>query len=53
MKDLKGIKFNMLTPVKISKVIKTGNRKRYYWLCECECGKLTEVRSDALTCNSV
>ena len=28
MKDLKGIKFNMLTPVKISKVIKTGNRKR-------------------------
>ena len=53
MKDLKGIKFNMLTPVKISKVIKTGNRKRYYWLCECECGKLTEVRPDALSFNSV
>jgi hypothetical protein len=40
--DITGQKYNMLTAIK-----KTGRQtenRQYYWLCKCDCGKLTEVR---------
>ena len=42
--DISGQKFGKLTAIKISKTIKDKNGKNInYWLCKCDCGKLTEV----------
>lgn len=49
VKDLTGLKFGKLTVLKLEKTkqkfkengLKAG--KLYYWLCKCECGKLSIV----------
>lgn len=48
IKDLTGQKFNKLTVIK-----DTGKRKnrQVVWLCQCECGKYTEVVGQALRTN--
>lgn len=48
-KDLTGQTFGRLYVVKLSKKEVRGKRSRYYWLCQCECGKQCEVRTDCLT----
>ena len=47
--DLTGQRFGKLTVIKFSKDVQSGNRKRKYWLCQCDCGNLKEVRTDGLT----
>lgn len=44
--DLTGQKFNYLTVKKRSD--KTNQYGKVYWICECECGKLTEVETSEL-----
>lgn len=39
--NLTGKKYNRLTVIKHTKVV----NNKHYWICECECGKLTEVKS--------
>ena len=41
-KDILGKKYGLLTPIKYI------GRRRGYWLCECECGNLKEVRREKL-----
>lgn len=48
IKDLSGMKFGKLSVIGIGK----QNRKTY-WICECECGNIKEVRSDSLKNGSV
>ena len=42
--DLVGQKFGKLTVLSFDKIL----NKHTYWLCNCECGKITSVRSDQL-----
>ena len=51
--DLTGQRFGKLTVIKFSKDIQSGNRKRKYWLCQCDCGNTKEVRTDSLTSGNV
>lgn len=44
--DLTGKKFNRLLVIKVLDNYKKDNRK--YYLCKCDCGKETVVRSDGL-----
>lgn len=44
-KDLTGIKFGKLTPIKLLDERRNNNR---YWLCECECGEKKEIRASHL-----
>lgn len=48
-KDLTGEKFGRLTVIGVSRKVESGNRKRYYWHCKCDCGNDKEVRTDCLT----
>ena len=51
-KDLTGMKFGLLTALKINHREKRGTKRIYHrvlWLCECECGNKIIVRSDCLT----
>ena len=45
--DLTGQKFNMLTVV--GKTANRSHSRQIMWLCECACGRTTQVRSDSLT----
>lgn len=48
-KDLTNKKFNMLTVIRFSrKKPRDNKRSRYFWLCKCDCGKLTEVETSHL-----
>ena len=51
--DLTGQRFGKLTVIKFSKDVQSGNRKRKYWLCQCDCGNTKEVRTDSLTSGNV
>ena len=51
--DLTGQRFGKLTVIKFSKDVQSGNRKRKYWLCRCDCGNIKEVRTDCLTSGNV
>lgn len=44
-KDLTGQKFGRLTVIKRSE---RKSNQAAYWLCQCDCGNITEVRSTAL-----
>lgn len=44
---LTGQKYNMLTV--LHRAESKGSTKHTKWLCKCDCGKIAEVRSDALT----
>ncbi len=44
-KDLTGIRFGKLTPIKLLEERKNNNR---YWLCQCECGNSKEIRASHL-----
>ena len=46
-KDLTGKKFGRLT-VKEKDTKKSKGRN--YWICECDCGNIKSIRTDALTC---
>lgn len=46
VKNLIGQKFGRLTVIERDKSKKGGAA---YWICQCECGNITSVRSDALT----
>lgn len=48
-KDLTGQTFDRLKVLKVDHKQQCGNRFRYYWLCECECGNTVVVRTDCLT----
>lgn len=48
-KDLTGQKFNMLTVIKVDKFTPHGT----YWLCKCDCGEFTSVRTDMLSQNKI
>ena len=53
IENLIGQKFNKLTVIKldidrINYEIKSGKRKKIYWLCECECGNTKSVWSSHL-----
>ena len=42
--DITGKKFHKLTVLRFAYI---GNRRRSYWECQCECGKITTMRKDA------
>ena len=42
--DLTGQRFGKLTVIKFSKDVQSGNRKRKYWLCRCDCENIKKVR---------
>lgn len=42
--DLTGQKFNRLTVIKKGQI----KNKKTYWICQCECGNICEIRADAL-----
>jgi hypothetical protein len=44
MKDLVGSKFGTITVLSFS----IREKRKYYWNCKCECGKLIKLRSDCL-----
>lgn len=46
-KDLVGNRYGKLTVLKVDEE-RTGNGK-VYWLCKCDCGKITSVQSTSLT----
>lgn len=48
-KDLTNLKFEKLTVIKVDHFQQCKNLRRVHWLCECECGNTTVVRSDCLT----
>lgn len=48
-KDLTGQQFGRLTVKCVARKVKSGERYRYYWTCECQCGNTIEVRTDCLT----
>lgn len=47
--NLTGQKFGNLVVLGFSGYIKNGAKNRAHWLCECECGNKSSVRSDSLT----
>ena len=54
MLDLTGKKYGKLTVIgfsrKETKISKNGTKyNKFYWQCQCECGKITEVMSSNLT----
>lgn len=52
-KDLTNQKFNHLTVIKRSEdYINENGRKYVMWACECDCGNIITIRSDALTSNN-
>jgi hypothetical protein len=51
MKNLIGTKFNYLTVICADE--EKSTKKRKYFLCDCECGKRTSVRSDGLKSGKV
>jgi hypothetical protein len=51
--DLTGRTFGRLKVVKVAEKRENGNRTRYYWDCECECGNHVKVRTDCLTNDQV
>ena len=49
MKNLAGIKFGKFTALRsASPKLHKGKRKRKKWVCQCECGALRSIRTDAL-----
>lgn len=46
-KDLTGNRYGKLTVLKVDEE-RTRNGK-VYWLCQCDCGKITSVQSTSLT----
>lgn len=47
--DLTGQKFGLLTVIGI----KDTDTKKTYWVCQCDCGNMKEVRSDSLLCGAI
>ena len=47
--DLTNREFGRLKVIKVSRKVISGKRERYYWLCQCLCGKTKEIRTDSLT----
>lgn len=57
-KDITGQKFNRLTAIKFhhtKEYTYSNNRKQktQYWLCKCDCGKITIVSKSSLVCGKV
>lgn len=46
--DLSGQRFGHLTVIGRVMSCLVRNPRRVYWLCRCDCGRLTQVRSDNL-----
>lgn len=54
VKDLTGKKFGTLTVLERAENRYTPNGNRFtYWRCECDCGKITEVRAEHLIAGKV
>ena len=49
-RDLKGKKFGMLTVIKVDEE-KSLEKKRTYWVCECECTNIISIREDNINEN--
>jgi len=47
-KDLTGERFGRLEVIEFSHTKKDGKKLRYFWKCKCDCGTITEKRSDGL-----
>ena len=49
-KDLTGLKFGRLTVIKLDHKKQRNDKRgtRCYWLCECDCGNITTVLTEAL-----
>jgi hypothetical protein len=52
-KNIHGYKSGKLTAVKLLKNRSKGKKKERLWLCRCECGKYSRVRTSDITSNSV
>jgi len=48
-KNLTGQRFGLLVALEIDNTEREGARKRRYWKCQCDCGKVTSVVTDCLT----
>lgn len=42
--DISGKKYHKLTVLRFSHI---GNRRRSYWECQCDCGKVVTLRKDS------
>jgi hypothetical protein len=49
IKDLTGQKYGLLTVIGL----KDTDTRKTYWVCQCECGNIKEVRSDSLLCGAI
>lgn len=49
MKDLSGNRYDMLIVLRFSHRNGTSHRYRYFWECQCDCGKIVIRRADSLT----
>jgi len=49
MNDLIGLRFGRLTVLELSHIVVYPSCTRPFWLCQCDCGKTTIVRSDNIT----
>lgn len=49
IKDLTGQKYGLLTVIGL----KDTDTRKTYWICQCECGNVKEVRSDSLLCGTI
>lgn len=47
--DLTGQKFGLLTVIGL----KDTETRKTYWVCQCDCGNVKEVRSDSLLCGAI
>lgn len=47
--DLTGQRFGRLSVIGISDT----NTRKTYWVCQCDCGNVKEVRSDSLLCGAI
>lgn len=49
IKDLTGQKFGLLTVIGL----KDTDTRKTYWICQCDCGNVKEVRSDSLISGAI
>ena len=45
IKDISGNRYGKLTVVCLDREI---TRRKSYWICKCDCGKIKSIRSDTL-----
>jgi len=52
LRDITGLKYNMLTVVEILPSRMYGTTKKRMWLCECDCGNKIELNTSAILRNN-